>query len=217
MVPYTISAVFSKVIQHQIAQLTQWTEVDKNISVSEFGFKHDKWDRFRRYVVVRQRITPIKVPSGKQLSFFKEDLQIASFRYGCYMTSHTETPEQIWRTYRLRASDEGVIRENKEDIALDGFSLKCFYSVEAAMLFRALFYNLIQSFRLQVLPDAEKGETWHTLRMKYLIIPAVLGRNGKEIVLRLGIRSKQLRQKILWILEQIESQITKRVAFGTTM
>lgn len=55
------------------------------------------------------------------------------------------------------------------------------------MLFRALFYNLIQSFRLQVLPETEKGETWHTLRMKYLIIPAVLGSDGKEIILRLAL------------------------------
>ena len=110
-----------------------------------------------------------------------------------------------------------MIRESKYDFALDGFSLDSFYATEAAMLFRALFYNVIQSFRLQVLPEAEKGETWQTLRMKYLIIPAVFGRNGKDLVLRLGIRAKKVRQKILWILAQIDSAMTNCNAFGPAM
>ncbi|MEK7083943.1 MAG: transposase, partial [Patescibacteria group bacterium] len=144
-------------------------KVDNFISVCEFGFRHDKWDRFYRYIVVRQEISQNKRTPGKQLLLFEKDPEISRYRYGCYVTSHTEVPEEIWRTYRLRASDEGVIRESKYDFALDGFSLDCFYSVEAAMLFRVLFYNIIQSFRLQVLPNAEKGETWHTLRMKYFL------------------------------------------------
>ena len=85
------------------------------------------------------------------------------------------------------------------------------------MLFRALFYNIIQSFRLQVLPEMERGQTWQTLRMKYLIIPAVLGRDGKELVLRLGVRANKLRQKILWILARIDTAITNCVAFGPAM
>ncbi|MBI4402605.1 MAG: IS1380 family transposase [Deltaproteobacteria bacterium] len=213
-VPFTIAVVMHKIIQQQIAQITDWKKVDNFISVCEFGFRHDKWERFRRYIVVRQEVSQNKKATGKQLSLFEKDPEISRYRYGCYSTSHTETPEEIWRTYRLRASDEGVIRESKYDFALDGFSLDCFYAVETAMLFRVLFYNIVQSFRLQVLPDSEKGETLHTLRMKYLLIPSVLGRDGKEIILRLGVRAKKMKQKILWILAQIDNQIPKRIAFG---
>lgn len=211
---FTIAVVFHSTVQEWIRGISDWVQVDENISVGEFGYRHKDWDRFRRYIVVRQRITQKTKPSGKQLSMFEDEPEQASFRYGCYVTSHNESPEAIWRLYRLRASDEGVIRENKYDFALDGFSLNNFYSVEAAMLVRTLFYNLIQAFRLQVLPDTEKGQTLHTIRMKYLLIPAVLGRDGKEIVLRLGVRAKKVRQKIIWIINQLETLFPKRIAFG---
>lgn len=219
--PYAICVILHKILQKQIGAITAWTSVADNIDVAEFQFCHQQWGtQLRRYVVVRQKIVAGKpTPLGKQMSLFEQDetTSVNNYRYGCYITSHTEPPEQVWRTYRLRASDEWVIRENKYDFALDGFSMNRFYAVEAAMLIRTLFYNIVQAFRLQVLPDTEKGETWHTLRMKYMLIPAALGKNGKELILRLGVRAKKVRSKILWLIERIESQIPNRIAFGGNM
>jgi len=216
-VPYVIAARLSRPLQNEIAKVTQWKKVDDGISVAEFIFEHKdkKWQKPRRYIVIRQQITAQKPkPAGRQLSFFKEDENLTRYRYGCYLTSHTESPEQVWRTYRLRAGDEGIIKENKEDFALDGFSLDTFFAVEAAMLFRILFYNIINLFRSKCLGDEEKRKTLSTLRMKYLLIPAVLGRDGKDIVLRLGIRTQKVRQKILWIINQLDTLFPKRIAFG---
>ncbi len=219
-VPYVIAARLSRPLQTEIAKITDWKKVDEGISVAEFTFVHKdtKWKKPRRYIVVRQQISAQRPkPAGRQLSFFKEDEEISRYRYGCYLTSHTEAPEQVWRTYRLRAGDEGIIRENKEDFALDGFALDKFYAVEAAMLIRILFYNIINLFRSKCLSDEEKRQTLSTLRMKYLLIPAVLGRDGKQIILRLGIRTQKTRSKILWIINQLDTLFPKRIAFGPAM
>jgi len=217
LVPYVIAARLSRVIQNEIAKITQWKAVDSRISVAEFNFQHgdQKWKKKRRYIVVRQQWTVEKPrPAGRQLSFFEKDENFSRYRYGCFITSHAESPEEIWRTYRLRAGDEGIIRENKEDFALDGFSLDTFYAVEAAMLFRVLFYNIVNLFRSKCLGDDEKRQTLSTLRLKYLLVPAVLGRDGKDIVLRLGVRTQKIRQKILWIIGQLDRIFPKRIAFG---
>jgi hypothetical protein len=217
LVPYVIAARLSRPLQDEIAKITEWKKVDVGISVGEFSFEHKdkKWTKPRRYVVVRQEITAEKPkPAGRQLSFFENDENLNRYRYGCYLTSHTESPEQVWRTYRLRAGDEGIIRENKEDFALDGFSLDSFFAVEAAMLFRILFYNIVNLFRSKCLGDEEKRQTLSTLRMKYLLIPAVLGRDGKDPILRLGIRAQKVRQKILWIINQLDTLFPKCIAFG---
>lgn len=219
-VSYVIAARLSRSLQKEIAKVTDWKKVDDGISVCEFNFVHKdpKWKKSRRYIVVRQQISPQRTkPAGRQLSFFKEEEEISRYRYGCYLTSHTESPEQVWRTYRLRAGDEGIIRENKEDFALDGFALDKFYAVEAAMLIRILFYNIINLFRSKCLGDVEKRQTLSTLRMKYLLIPAVLGRDGKHMILRLGVRSQKVRSKILWIINQLDTLFPKRIAFGAAM
>ena len=53
--------------------------------------------------------------------------------------------------------------------------------------------------------------------MKYLLIPAVLGRDGKDIILRLAVRTQSVRQKILWIINQLDLLFPKRIAFGPAM
>jgi hypothetical protein len=47
-----------------------------------------------------------------------------------------DSPYQVWEQTRLRANDENTVKGLKEDFALGGFSMKYFYSTEAAMLIR---------------------------------------------------------------------------------
>ena len=72
------------------------------------------------------------------------------------------------------------------------------------MLIRVLFYNLINFFRAEMLPEKEKTSTLQTLRYKYLVIPAQMGSDGRKMVLRLGVKLKALQEKIKWILNQID-------------
>lgn len=212
---YVLAAPLSQVLQRAIYQIADWHKVDEGIEVAEFRFQHQdaKWERPRRYVVVRQKEgVGANPPAGRQLSLYKEDAAWRSYRLGAYVTSSQKTPEQIWRTYRLRAADENIVKESKQDFGLEGFCLAKFYGTEAAMLVRALFYNLITLFRQQVLPQRESRHTLQTLRLKYFVIAAVFGQDGDSPVLRLGVSRRNLRQKILWILKRLDTVAVNRIA-----
>ena len=121
-----LAAPLSQVLQRAIYAITDWQKVDEGIEVAEFQFQHQdaKWERSRRYVVVRQREVVEKSSTGRQLSLYKEDAEWRPYRLGAYVTSSPKTPEQIWRTYRLRAADENVVKESKQDFGLEGFCWK---------------------------------------------------------------------------------------------
>jgi hypothetical protein len=217
---YIVSAPMIRVLQTEIYKLENWKKVDEGISVGEFNFQHgnDKWIKKRRYIVIKQKIkSATKTPSGKRLSLFpEEDAKVFNYRYGIYITSSTDTPENIWRLYRLRAGDENIIKENKQDFGLEGYCLKNFYATEASMLFRILFYNIFNFFRSEFLAGKEATQTLHTLRSKYFIIPAVLGSNGKSPILRLGIKKQNVRAKFIYILRQIHVYFNKCNALATS-
>lgn len=205
---YVIAAKLYQTTQVKISELKTWDRVDINIEIAEFQFRHLNWDKDRRYIIVRQEVTVEKPkPTGRQLKLFEEDENVNKYRYGIYVTSSDKSAVDVWRLYRLRAADEGVIKEFKYDFGLEGFCLDEFYPTEAAMTFRALFYNLMEIFSQRFLSSEESAITLQTLRMKYFMIPAVLGRDGKDIVLRMAVRSASLKAKIRWIIEQIDKVI----------
>ena len=204
---YIIGVPLLYPVQRQIVAISEWEELEEGIAVSEMSFCHEdeKWDKKRRYIVIRQEINKLEEPKGKQLSLFEEDNVQIRFRYGCYITTFNNDAASIWRKYRLRADDENRIKENKMDFALEGFSLDSFYATEAAMLIRILFYNIINFFRTEILPNDEHNKTLQTLRQKYFVIPALLGADGKTPILRLGARNPSTKEKYKWILRRIDN------------
>jgi hypothetical protein len=205
-IPYIFGVPFYEVIQKEVPKLQNWEAIEDGLSISEFYFQHkdEKWDKDRRYIIVRQEIEKLEDAKGKQLNLFKENFEVSTYRYSCFITSLEDTPVEIWRIYRTRASDENIIKENTMDFGLEGFALDSFYGTEAAMLIRVLFYNIINFFRREILPKEESGETLGTLRYKYFIIPGLLGRDGHKYVLRLGVKAKNVRAKIIWIINKID-------------
>lgn len=209
LIPYVIGAPLSPIIQKQIRSIesSKWKDVSEGISVAEFTFCHkdEKWDKSRRYIAVRREKDKVEKPQGKQLKLFKEDEIVSKYLFSCYITSLGDEAEEIWRKYRLRAGDENMIKENKLDFGLEGFCLDDFYATEAAMLIRILFYNIINFFRNKILPKDEAGSTLSTIRKKYFITPSILGSNGRNKVLRIGIKSKKGRSKFKWIMKNIDN------------
>jgi hypothetical protein len=215
-VEYVIAAVMGRGIQRAILGVEKWKMVHPGIDVAEFEFKHadNKWDRPRRYVVVRQWVKDINnPPQGKQLALFPDEGASKKYRYSAYVTSSPRSADEIWRTYRLRARDENVIKELKEAFGLEGFCLRGFYGTESAMLIRALFYNILTLFRRRVLTGVESNQTLKTLRPKYFIIPGLLGRNGREPVLRLAVSNRSKESKILWIINRLDDLFPNGIAF----
>lgn len=218
-IPYILGVPFYEIIQKEVPKIENWNEIEAGLAISEFTFQHadEKWDKKRRYIIVRQEMEIKEDAKGKQLKLFKDDYEISKYRYSCHITSLDIEPLDVWRTYRSRAADENIIKENTYDFGLEGFSLENFYATEAAMIIRILFYNIINFFRREILPAKESGETLGTLRYKYFVIPGLLGKDGHKYILRLGIKTKKKRSKIKWIIEKIDqyfSQTGKCIAFA---
>ena len=83
--------------------------------------------------------------------------------------------------------------------------MNSFYATEVAMLIRLFLYNLLLVFRTTFLPENERTQRISTLRFKYFIIPAHLGRDYSGRWLRLSVFTAKLKIKIQAILEAIST------------
>jgi Transposase DDE domain group 1 len=200
---YIIAARLIRPLQRQIYSLTDWREITKGLSVSEFSFMHPGWGKERRYIVVRQNIIRRKKAMGKTLPLFANETEIKDYRYSAWITNSKEPPYEVWTTCKPRANDENTIKELKEDFALGGFSMKRFYAVEAAMVVRVLVYNLFLLFRYEFLGKTEKRQRLKTLRYKYFVLPAQMGSDGRDAVLRISARSRKVRSKLSYLFTRI--------------
>lgn len=215
-ITYIIAARLYKPLQWKIYGIDKWEEITTGIWVSEFLYKHNDWVKERRYVVVRQNITKREKAMGKQLRLFEIDTR--EYRYSAWVTNSTESPYAVWKLCRPRANDENTIKELKEDFALSGFSMKRFYSTEAAMILRVFIYNLFVLFRYEILEQKEKINRLLTLRHKYFVMPAILGRDGGEPVLRISTKKQKIRSKLTYLFNRIKQYVPRNItncnAFG---
>jgi hypothetical protein len=72
------------------------------------------------------------------------------------------------------------------------------------MLVRVFIYNLFVLFRAEILGQNEKTEHLKTLRYKYFVMPAQLGRDGKRLILRISAFTRTIRSKLLYLYSRIE-------------
>ena len=202
---YVITAKLYTTIQREIYATSTWIEIEAGLAITEFNYQHPTWAKTRRYIVVRQSIKKRKKALGRQLRLFDMDLDTQDYRYGIWVTNMTEDPLTVWRAIRLRSNDENTIKELKEDLALAGFSMTQFWATEAAMLVRCLVYNVLLVFKTHFLSETERKQRISTLRFKYFIIPAHLGRDASSAWLRLSVFPQAFRAKIQDIMDRISS------------
>ena len=204
---YIIAVPISPILQRAIMAVKCWKPVAPGIEVGEFRFEHldAKWDRERRYVVVRQSITTRPKATGKQPSLFKQLDQWEDYRMSLMITNDEKAEaESIWRQYRPRANDENVIKNLKEGFGLASFAMDNFWATEACMVLNALvFHNLIHYLNRNILNRKGPLEQLRTIRGKYFIIAAQLGKSAGYTVLRLAVRDRKLRAKLTYFLELI--------------
>jgi len=169
---YIIAARLYRPLQRKIYAQENWQEIAEGIWITEFYFQHEDWKTDRRYIAIRQDIKRRQRAMGKELSLLGDDFDMGEYRFSVWITNSKETAHEVWKQCRPRANDENTIKELKEDFALGGFSMKRFYSTEAAMLLRVFIYNLFVLFRYEILGQKEKIKRLMTLRYKYFVIPA---------------------------------------------
>ena len=201
---YIIAARLYHPLQRMVYAQQNWKKIEEGIWITEFLFQHAGWITDRRFIAVRQNIKKRPHAMGKELSLFGNDFDTGNYRYSVWITNSQDSAYEVWKQCRPRANDENTIKELKEDFALGGFSMKYFYSTEAAMLIRVFIYNLFVLFRHQILGQKEKTERLKTLRYKYLVLPAQLGGDGRRLVLRISVSTQKVRSKLLYLFNRIE-------------
>lgn len=177
---YAISAKFTRGLQGKIAALSEWKEIAPGIAVGEVGFQAQGWSRERRVVVIRERTPKKDFVRGRQL--FNDPAYV----YQAIITNLTDAPEEVWRFQRGRSDSENRIRELKWDYGIDGFCLKRFFPTEAAFRLIYVLYNLITLLQKKL--GHAIPRTLGTLRGQILACGAILGKAGRDTVLRLSLR-----------------------------
>jgi hypothetical protein len=204
---YIIAVRIIEVLQYKTVHDVRWKKIDSGIDVGEFHFQHQdrKWDKPRRYIVVRQEISERPKATGKQLRLFEDH---SGYRYSIMITNdETCSPEDIWREYRPRANDENIIKDLKEGYGLASFNMNGFWATESFMVINALvFHNLVHYLNRTIFNKHTPKEHLKTLRPKWFIIPAQLGSVGRIKILRLSVRNSKLKSRLLEFIAQI-SQI----------
>jgi len=204
---YIIAVRIMEVIQYKAVHDIDLKRIDHGIEVGEFFFQHQdkKWDKPRRYIVVRQTISKRPKATGKQLRLFEDH---RGYRYSIMITNDEKSrPEDIWREYRPRSNDENVIKDLKEGYGLATFNMNGFWATESFMLINALvFHNLIHYLNRTILNKHTPREHLKTLRPKWFIIPAQLGSSGGINTLRLSVKNNKFKFRLSGFLDQI-SQI----------
>ncbi len=76
----------------------------------------------------------------------------------------------------------------KDGYGLSAYNMKKFWPTEAVLMTICLiFHNLITLLIKKVIEPNGIRKTLKSLRMEYLIVPALMGKDGRDDVIRLGL------------------------------
>lgn len=205
---YVISVPIIPVLQKMIYNLDNWTTVADGIEVSEFMFQHtaENWDKNRRYIAIRQEIRKRPKAPGKQMKIFEILGEDVTYRHQLLITNNIQnSPYEIWNFYKPRANDENIIENLKNGFGFDAFNLNSFWATDAILMTICLIYhNLFVYLMKNVLNPSHDKQKMRTIRMRFLIIPGMLGKDGRVDILRLGIGNKSFKKEFRKMLHGIE-------------
>ena len=206
---YVISVPMYQFFQRIIYALDNWIKIDEGLEVNELRYSHldEIWGGERRYIVVRQEIKRRPKATGKQLTLFMDEDYGKEYRHSLFITNdQTSSPHQVWCYYRPRANVENIIENLKDGFGLSAYNLNNFWATEAVLMSICLIlHNLVTILVKQVIMTSDKGRKLRTIRMEYLIIPAIMGKDGRDDVLRLGITQFKRITNIKQVLERLNN------------
>jgi DDE family transposase len=201
--PYVIAVRMNPLLRRAVAGIRQWQPFAPGLEAAETSYCAHSWEASRRLVVVRELLRERPEARGRKL------LEVPGYTFHVLVTTLSLDPVQTWRFYNSRAESENRLKELKEDFGADGFCLQSFYGTEAAFRLVCFLFNLIADFKREVMQD--ESPRLLTLRTKVLVIGAILGAEGRQTVLRLGLRDRW-RQRFAALLERIAALALSTVA-----
>ena len=158
----------------------QWVEYDISKEISEISMRPDKWERPRRFVVVR-RLKPEE--ERKQMSL----IEGSDYEYAFYETNTDFSNEEAARGYEKRGNCENYIKESKYDMNVGSLLLKSFWANEAVFQLMMLAYSLFLLFKFDRLVPQEYRQQIKTFRLKYLFVAGRIIRTARNTVLKLAV------------------------------
>jgi len=214
---YIISCKFNNTIKKSLARETSWVEIAEGIEIAETTYKADKWTKARRIVMVRQdtskrdAVGKLLKPTKKQVECvkvadnlfqllieFTDYIEMAQYRYSCYVTDLDLPMKPVYDSYRGRADSENRIKEIKYDFSLNGFVVNGFDANEACFNFIVLAYNLFSLFRT-VIKNRSSAPFLKGVRYELFAIPGKIKRGESEDTIYLASPgSGRLAFKSIW-------------------
>ena len=165
-------------------QIWQPSEVP-GTEVAELWHQEFGWEKPRRLILIRHRVSEKKRPGGKKLF----DLEGYTFQALITNLPDTILPIAIWRDYNARAGCEGVIKQLDMDFALDKLCLKKFFATEAAMNLAVVAYNLCVLFQRHL--GWQDRVTASTLRFRLFTTGGIISNTGGRTTIRLAVPPNQ--------------------------
>lgn len=189
--PYLIKARMTKGVKRACPGVTNWIRVGRGIEVGEARIQLLGWSWERRLVVIRQEKAEKDTKAhGKPLFDFP------GYLFQAIVTSEdieAMDAATVYRTYNGRAEFENRIKELKRGCGLEGFCMDSFTATECVLRTLCLVHNLVQHFqdRIGLRPASApkqdgKRHVLETLRHSLFTCAAMLGRSGRQKVLRLS-------------------------------
>lgn len=197
---YAIAMKISKPVRRWCASLSRWTEIEQGLAISEGMYHPHYWKAPRRVIVIR-----------KQVRHEVHDVlfEITDWDYHAIVTTVSSEPIEGWRFYNGRGDCENRIKELKYDFNADGFCLQSFWGTEAVFRLNCFLFNLVSEFKRVVLRDTTL--TLNVIRNKVFVVGVILGTRGRNLVLRLGLRTRWM-QEFQALLDRVATCTTSTVA-----
>jgi hypothetical protein len=195
---YIVVARLTKQVKRRLCGIGEWRSVGDGYEVGSFRMKLAGWDVERRFVVVRERVKEGKDAVGRLL------LDVPGYTYRVLVTNRAESAEVLWRDYNGRATVEQRIEEMKNDLHADGFCTKRFFATESAFLGVVLSFNLLSLYQAGVTRESGYRKP-STLRTAVFVGGAILGRKGRDTVLRFSESWGGLKKHIPLIREALKA------------
>jgi hypothetical protein len=195
-------------IIHYFDEQQHWQQLDDTYATAEIRIPLPAWERARRMVFIRERLKP-KEEHG-QLNF---DLE--TYEYQVIVTNMEHlTPEEVWHWYNKRCDIENRIDELKVGVGLDQTSQHEMLRNTAFMWLKILAYNLLNWFRLAILPQEAAHYEVNTIRRLILNVPGNIVGSGRyrhvrlapnrwleKVVTVIKTRLQQFIRQRAWLLE----------------
>jgi hypothetical protein len=157
----------------------QWAEYDNCKEIAEISMRPDKWERPRRFVVVR-RLKPEEERRQRSL------IEGNDYEYAFYVTNTGYSNEETARAYEKRGNCENYIKESKYDMNVGSLLLKSFWANEAVFQLMMLAYNLFLLFKFDKLVAQEYRQQIKTFRLKYLFVAGRIIRTARSTIMKLA-------------------------------